>query len=244
MRWCPVPSGLIRHLLMLELKRLDVVLGLPNVCLPVPPPQTPPILLRVELPSGSHSPVRLPFQSLLHVRRLVRHAMPVSIGDEYHSYSPQPFAVGSAAIAPLASSSPALAAVGMSPLPAPQSAPSSVTQDGRVLAPADPPWRRCPPLAWRLVLRPRCHLLPGSPRCPLPPLPLGLLQRLILRTPLRLRRWFHLSPCRRPCLWLRRRLQLLDASAPPLVAPVVVPSGVVGADPTYQPLPATSASLS
>ncbi|CAI5524551.1 unnamed protein product [Closterium sp. Naga37s-1] len=65
--------------------------------------------------------------------------MPVSIGDEYYSYSPRPFVVASAASAPPASSSPAPAAVGMSPLPAPQSAPSSVTQAGRVLAPAAPP---------------------------------------------------------------------------------------------------------
>ncbi|CAI5534062.1 unnamed protein product [Closterium sp. Naga37s-1] len=61
--------------------------------------------------------------------------MPVSIGDEYYSYSPRPFVVASAAIAPPAVSSPAPAAAGMSPLLAPRSAPSSVTQAGLVLAP-------------------------------------------------------------------------------------------------------------
>ncbi|CAI5491226.1 unnamed protein product [Closterium sp. Naga37s-1] len=144
------------------------------------------------LPSGSHSPVRLPFQSLLLVRTLVRPAMPVSIGDEYYSYSPRPFVVASAASAPPASSSPAPAAVGMSPLPAPRSAPSSVTQAGRVLAPAAPP-------------------VPAEAKLSAPgvaPAAVG------------------------------------EASAPPPVAPAVAPSAAAGADPTYQPPPATSVGLS
>ncbi|CAI5965655.1 unnamed protein product [Closterium sp. NIES-65] len=243
MWWCPVPASLIRHLLLLELERLGVVLGSPDVYLPVPPPLTPPILpWPGVLPSGSLSQVCLPFQSLLLIRHLVRPAMPISIGDEYYSYSPRPFVVASAAIAPPAVSSSAPAAMGMLPLPAPRSVPSSVTQAGLVLAPAAAP---VPVVA--LMSAPAAGPDPAPASSPAPALALAS------------------APAPAPGL-----AAASDPAHPPAPAPVVpsVPVGVsaplpavaassgadgaasmpppaaAAADPTYRPPPATSAGLS
>ncbi|CAI5486026.1 unnamed protein product [Closterium sp. Naga37s-1] len=64
--------------------------------------------------------------------------MPVSIGDDY-PYLPRPFVVAFAAVALPTVSVPTPAAVGMSSLPAPGSALSSVTHAGPVPAPAAAP---------------------------------------------------------------------------------------------------------
>ncbi|CAI5528400.1 unnamed protein product [Closterium sp. Naga37s-1] len=175
--------------------------------------------------------------------------MPVSAGNDYYSYSPRPFVVASAAVALPNFSSPAPAAVGMSPLPAPRSAPSSVTQAGPVLAPAAAP---VPVVA--LLSAPAVALghAPASSPAPahasasapapapvlaassdptqtpapapvVPPVPVGV------STPM-------------PVI-AASSAAAVAASVPPPVAPAVAPSAA-DADPTYQPPPATSAGLS
>ncbi|CAI5497449.1 unnamed protein product [Closterium sp. Naga37s-1] len=231
MRWCPVLAGSIRHLLQLGLGRLGMVLGFPGACLPglSPPPQLhrPPLfeLRRGVLPSGSHSPVRLPFQSLLLVRTLVRPAMPVSIGDEYYSYSPRPFVVASAASAP-----PASLAVSSRLLPRPFTPRRKLSAPGVAPghAPASPP---APALAPASAPAPAPGPVvasdPGHASAPapvVPPVPVVV-------------------PAPVPVV-AASSAAVGEASAPPPVAPAVAPSAAAGADPTYQPPPATSVGLS
>ncbi|CAI5527748.1 unnamed protein product [Closterium sp. Naga37s-1] len=176
--------------------------------------------------------------------------MPVSIGDEYCSYSPRPFVVASAAVAPPALSSPAPAAVGMSPLPGPRSAPSSVTQAGLVLAPAAPPVpvvaslsvpglapghapasSPAPALASASAPAPAQGSAAASdpahtpaPAPVVPPVPVGVSVPVPVVA--------------------ASSAAVGEASALPLAAPAVAPSAAAGADPTYPPPPATSAGLS
>ncbi|CAI5526214.1 unnamed protein product [Closterium sp. Naga37s-1] len=248
MRCYPVPSGLIRHLLLLELKRLGVVLGLPDVCLPVPPPLTPPILLHGMLPSGIHFLDPLPSPSHLLVCRLVRPAMPVSIGDDY-SYSPRPFVVASAAAALPTLSAPAPAAEGMVPPRAPRSAPSSVTQSGPVPAPAVAP----APVVTSLTAP---AVAPGPPPASAPahahasasapasaPAPAAASDTAHLPEPALV---VPLVPAEVP-----PSAPVVAASSPavgaallpPLAAPTVAPSAAV-ADPSYQPPLTTNAGPS
>ncbi|CAI5509260.1 unnamed protein product [Closterium sp. Naga37s-1] len=248
MRWCPVLAGLIRDLLQLGLGRFSMVLHFPGGLFPPPQLHQPPLfeLRRGALPSGSHSPVRLPFLSLLLVRRLVRPAMPVSIGDEYYSYSPRPFALASAAVAPPALSSPAPAPVEMSPLPAP----SSVTQAGLVLAPAALPAPAVASLSAPGVAP--CHAPGSSPAPALAPAsdPALVPGPVAASDPVRSPAPAPVVPpapvgASAPVLGVAAASAAVGgASSPPLVAPAVSPSAAAGADPTYQPPPATSAGLS
>ncbi|CAI5963186.1 unnamed protein product [Closterium sp. NIES-65] len=159
---------------------------------------------------------------LLLFRRLVCPAMPVSIGDEYYSYSLQPFVVASTAFAPPAVSSPVLVAAGMSPLPAPRSAPSSVTQAGLVSAPAAPPVPAAESVSAPGVVPDPAHS--PAPVPVVPPVPVAEL----VRTP----------------VLVAASAVAGGTSLPPLDAPAVAPSAAAGVDPACQPPPATSASLS
>ncbi|CAI5535332.1 unnamed protein product, partial [Closterium sp. Naga37s-1] len=188
--------------------------------------------------------VRLPFQSLLLVRRLVRPAMPVSIGDEYYSYSPRPVVMASAAIAPPALSSPASAAVGMSPLFAPRSAPSSVTQVGLVLAPAAPPVPAVATLSAPGVAPGHAPVSSPAPALASASAPAPAPGFVAASDPAH-------SPAPAPVvppvpvpMVAGSSAADGEASVPPLVASAVAPSATAGADPTYQPPPATSAGLS
>ncbi|CAI5506259.1 unnamed protein product [Closterium sp. Naga37s-1] len=203
-------------------------------------------LWRGVLPSGSHSPVRLPSQSGLLVRRLVRPAMPVSIGDDY-SYSPRPFVVASAAAALPTVSAPARAAVGMPPLPAPRSAPSSVTQAGPVLAPAAAPFPVAALLSAPAVASGPAHVpspapalasasapatvAASEPARPLVPAPVAPPVPVEVSAPA-------------PAPAVAATTAAVGAGAvPPPEAPAEAPSSAA-ADPSYRPPPATSAGLS
>ncbi|CAI5497870.1 unnamed protein product [Closterium sp. Naga37s-1] len=157
---------------------------------------------------------------------------------------------GVVASAPPASSSPAPAAVGMSPLPAPQSAPSSVTQAGCVLAPAAPP---VPPEAklsapgvapgHAPASPPAPALAPTSAPAPAPgpvvvsdPAHASATAPVVPPVPV-------VVPAPVPVV-AASSAAVGEASAPPPVAPAVAPSAAAGADPTYQPPPATSVGLS
>ncbi|CAI5499209.1 unnamed protein product [Closterium sp. Naga37s-1] len=254
MRWCLVPAGSIRHLLQLGLGRLGVVLGFPRVCLPglLPPPQlhhTPLFeLRRGVLPSGSHSPVRLPSQSGLLVRRLVRLAMPVSIGDDY-SYSPRPFVVASAAVALPTVSAPAQAAVAMPPLPAPRSAPSSVTPAGPVLAPAAAPFPVAALLSAPAVASGPAHVPSPAPALASASAPAPAPATVAASEPARPPVPAPVAPpvpveVSAPAPAVAATTAAVGAGAvPPPEAPAEAPSAAA-ADPSYRPPPATSAGLS
>ncbi|CAI5486603.1 unnamed protein product [Closterium sp. Naga37s-1] len=168
--------------------------------------------------------------------------MPVSIGDEYYSYSPRPFVEASAAIAPPALSSTAPAAVGMSPLPAPRSAPSSVTQAGPVLAPATAP---VPVVALMSASAAGPDHVPAS--SPAPALALayapapapGMAAASDPAHPPALAPMVPSVP-----VGMSAPLPVVAASSAADGAASVPPPTVATADPTYRPPPATSLGLS
>ncbi|CAI5535352.1 unnamed protein product [Closterium sp. Naga37s-1] len=172
--------------------------------------------------------------------------MAASIGEEYYSYSPRPFVVASAAVAPPAVSSPVPAAVGMPPLPAP----SSVTQAGHVLAPAPPSVPAVAALSAPVVAPGDAPALLPAPALASASVPAPALGPAAASDP---------APSHAPApvvppapVGVAAPVPVVAASsaaagvasAPPLVAPAVAPSAAAGADPSYQPPPATSAGPS
>ncbi|CAI5497964.1 unnamed protein product [Closterium sp. Naga37s-1] len=174
--------------------------------------------------------------------------MPVSIGDDY-SYSPRPFDVASAAVALPTVSAPAPGVVGMSPPPAPRSAPSSVTQAGPIHAPAVAPAPVVASLAAPAVASDPAPASASAPTHASEPVPVPAHAPAATFDPA-------LPPAPAPVVPLVSvavsvPAPVLAASpaavgaafVPPRAAPAVAPSAAV-AEPSYQPPLATSAGLS